>query len=70
MTTLNHLIRQTNLIDGVWVGADDGTSFDVNAPATGEVIATVPKVLSDQFEPVSAWAMKTPLVRHKGRATR
>ncbi|MDP9329483.1 MAG: aldehyde dehydrogenase family protein [Actinomycetota bacterium] len=31
-----------NYIDGKWVDAADGTSFDVFNPATGEVIATAP----------------------------
>ena len=33
---------QANLIDGEWVGADSGKTFDVNNPATGDIIGTVP----------------------------
>ncbi len=35
--------REANLIGGAWVGADDGGTIDVNNPATGEIIGTVPK---------------------------
>jgi succinate-semialdehyde dehydrogenase/glutarate-semialdehyde dehydrogenase len=35
--------RETNLIGGAWIGADDGATFDVNDPATGELIGVVPK---------------------------
>lgn len=42
------LIRQQNLIDGAWIGADDGATFDVTDPATGEVIATVPNAGTDE----------------------
>jgi succinate-semialdehyde dehydrogenase/glutarate-semialdehyde dehydrogenase len=31
------------LIDGAWVGSNAGTTFDATAPATGEVIASVPE---------------------------
>ena len=34
--------REANLIGGEWVGADGGKVLDVNDPATGEVIGTVP----------------------------
>ncbi len=47
-TSFAHLIRQKNLIDGQWVGADDGSSFDVTDPATGEVVATVPNAGTDE----------------------
>ncbi len=33
---------QTNYINGNWVDADSGETFDVKNPATGEVIGTVP----------------------------
>ena len=38
------LFRQQAYIDGKWVGADDGQTFDVTNPATGEVIASVPQM--------------------------
>lgn len=36
------LFRDKMLIDGEWVGADSGKTFDVTNPATGELIAQVP----------------------------
>ncbi len=36
-------MRQANLIDGQWVGADGEATIDVNNPATGDVIGTIPK---------------------------
>jgi len=38
------LFRQQAYIDGKWVGADNGQTFDVTNPATGEVIASVPQM--------------------------
>ncbi len=37
------LLRQACYIDGQWVGADSGETFPVTNPATGAVIATVPR---------------------------
>ena len=37
------LLRQ-GFIDGRWVDADDGATFDVRDPATGEVLAAVPRM--------------------------
>ena len=34
------LFKQLAYIDGQWVGADSGVTFDVTNPATGELIAT------------------------------
>lgn len=36
------LLRTANLIDGQWIAADDGATFDVRNPATGDVLARVP----------------------------
>ena len=36
------LLKTHALIDGQWCGADDGATFAVLNPATGEVLATVP----------------------------
>ncbi|MEM7289928.1 MAG: NAD-dependent succinate-semialdehyde dehydrogenase, partial [Pseudomonadota bacterium] len=33
---------EANLIDGKWVGADSGNTFEVTNPATGELIGTAP----------------------------
>ena len=38
------LFRQQCYIDGVWLDADDGTTLDVNNPATDTVLGTVPKM--------------------------
>jgi succinate-semialdehyde dehydrogenase/glutarate-semialdehyde dehydrogenase len=37
------LLRNANLIDGQWVGADDGATLAVRNPATGEWLADVPR---------------------------
>ena len=42
MTEFSHLVRQANLINAEWVGADDGGTFAVTNPANGDVIAHVP----------------------------
>jgi succinate-semialdehyde dehydrogenase / glutarate-semialdehyde dehydrogenase len=39
----NKLLRQACYIDGAWVGADSGETVGVTNPATGAVIATVPR---------------------------
>ncbi|WFR77781.1 NAD-dependent succinate-semialdehyde dehydrogenase [Janthinobacterium rivuli] len=38
------LLKQQCLIDGAWCDADDGATIDVTNPATGDVIATVPRM--------------------------
>ncbi len=42
------LLKQQGYIDGQWVDADSGETIDVTNPATGEVIATVPKMGADE----------------------
>ena len=37
------LLRTQCLIDGAWIGADDGRTLTVTNPASGETIATVPQ---------------------------
>jgi succinate-semialdehyde dehydrogenase/glutarate-semialdehyde dehydrogenase len=37
------LFRQSNYIDGMWVNAKSGATINVDNPATGEIIGTVPK---------------------------
>ncbi|WP_168789851.1 NADP-dependent succinate-semialdehyde dehydrogenase [Paraburkholderia aromaticivorans] len=48
MTTLSlkdpSLLKSQAYIAGEWQGADDGTTFEVKNPATGETIATVPRM--------------------------
>ncbi len=38
------LLRQTCLIGGEWLAADDSSTLDVNDPASGEVLGTVPRM--------------------------
>jgi succinate-semialdehyde dehydrogenase/glutarate-semialdehyde dehydrogenase len=38
------LSRSQAYIDGAWVGADDGSSFDVSNPADGSVLTSVPNL--------------------------
>ena len=38
------LLRQQGYINGEWLDADSGETIDVTNPATGEVVATVPKM--------------------------
>ena len=38
------LLKQQCLIDGVWCDADDGATIAVTNPATGDIIATVPRM--------------------------
>jgi len=39
----NAYLLQKNLIAGEWVDADSGETINVNNPATGEIIGTIPK---------------------------
>lgn len=39
----SHYMREANLIGGKWVAADSGETIDVNNPATGLKLGTVPK---------------------------
>ncbi|MGH6760149.1 MAG: NAD-dependent succinate-semialdehyde dehydrogenase [Phyllobacterium sp.] len=39
----SQFMKQANLINGEWVGADSGETIDVINPATGLVIGTIPK---------------------------
>ncbi|VVD33690.1 NADP-dependent succinate-semialdehyde dehydrogenase [Paraburkholderia dioscoreae] len=38
------LVKNSCFIDGEWTGADSGDVIEVNNPATGEVLGTVPKM--------------------------
>jgi succinate-semialdehyde dehydrogenase/glutarate-semialdehyde dehydrogenase len=44
MTATQDLIERQAYIDGAWVDADSGATFEVRNPATGEVVAEVPKM--------------------------
>lgn len=41
MSNFNGLLLETNLIDGQWVGADNGATTEITNPATGAVLGTV-----------------------------
>ena len=43
LTASNAYMKQEMLIGGEWVKADSGATLEVNNPATGEIIGTVPK---------------------------
>ncbi|WP_428355185.1 NAD-dependent succinate-semialdehyde dehydrogenase [Methyloprofundus sp.] len=40
--TNKSLLKDKAYVNGTWVEADDGTTFDVLNPATGEILATLP----------------------------
>ena len=43
-----NLFREQCYIDGAWVDADSGEAIDVNNPATGDTMGTVPKMGADE----------------------
>jgi succinate-semialdehyde dehydrogenase/glutarate-semialdehyde dehydrogenase len=60
------LFRQANYINGAWVGARSGGTIDVDNPATGEVIGTVPNAgAAETQEAVAAAAAALPAWRAK-----
>lgn len=44
------LVREACLIDGQWIAADDGTTIGVRDPASGEMLAEVPRMGSAETE--------------------
>jgi len=44
----NNLLRTQSFVNGEWVNAASGKTFDINNPATGELIASVPDM--DRFD--------------------
>ncbi|MTI42982.1 succinate semialdehyde dehydrogenase [Roseibium hamelinense] len=42
MTLDTNLTRETVYIDGTWTGSDSGQTIEVNNPATGDIIGTIP----------------------------
>ncbi|MFM9971627.1 MAG: succinate-semialdehyde dehydrogenase (NADP(+)), partial [Burkholderiales bacterium] len=42
------LLRDKAYVNGEWVGADSGTTFEVTNPATGAVLARVPDMLEGE----------------------
>ncbi|MDG2022021.1 MAG: NAD-dependent succinate-semialdehyde dehydrogenase [Phycisphaerales bacterium] len=64
-------MTETNLIDGRWVGADSGASFEVHDPATDRVVGRVPNAGAEEarravdaaFGAFSAWAARPAVER-------
>lgn len=44
------LLHEQALIDGAWIGADDGATFAVEDPASGHVLARVPRMGSAETQ--------------------
>ncbi|WP_442583425.1 NAD-dependent succinate-semialdehyde dehydrogenase [Mesorhizobium sp. ASY16-5R] len=69
----SHFMRQANFIGGEWVQADSGATVDVNNPATGLVIGTVPKsgkaetrrAIEAADAAFQSWKKTSVLERHK-----
>jgi succinate-semialdehyde dehydrogenase/glutarate-semialdehyde dehydrogenase len=61
------LLREQAYVNGAWVGADSGASFEVTNPATGAVLARLPDMLEGEARRAieaaaaawPAWAAKT-----------
>lgn len=65
------LVRHQCYIDGRWQAADSGQTIDVTNPATGEVIATVPKMESAETRrTIEAAGAAQPAWRAKTAAER
>ncbi|MEP3275243.1 MAG: NAD-dependent succinate-semialdehyde dehydrogenase [Stappiaceae bacterium] len=43
MSADSALVKQANFINGAWTAADSGQTIDVNNPATGDVIGSIPR---------------------------
>ena len=52
------LLRQQCYLDGQWQDADSGATIEVTNPATGEYLASVPKMGSAEAERAVAAAQK------------
>ena len=67
------LLKDKAYVDGAWIGADSGATFEVTNPASGKVLATLPDMLEGETRRAieaantawPAWAAKTA----KERAT-
>ncbi|MDH3453046.1 MAG: NADP-dependent succinate-semialdehyde dehydrogenase [Gammaproteobacteria bacterium] len=65
------LLRQTCLIGGEWVTADDDGTLDVHNPASGEILGTVPRMgAAETRRAVDAAAAAWPAWRAKTAAER
>lgn len=67
MSDPSRLLRHQAYIDGRWIDADDGATFEVTDPATGEVLATAPdmgaaetrRAIAAAEASMKPWAAKT-----------
>src|ERR1044071_4523873 len=60
------LFRQACYVDGAWVTARSGAALNVDNPATGEVIGTVPKLgAAETRQAIAAAARAFPAWRAK-----
>ena len=57
------LFRQQAYIDGVWLDADSGQTINVNNPATGEILGTVPKMGAAETRSAIEAAEKSSRIR-------
>lgn len=68
-----HLFCQKAYIDGAWVDADSGLTIEVNNPATGEILGTVPKMGASEtrraIEAADRALLKWKALTAKERAT-
>ncbi len=51
-----HLFRQQCYVGGEWVDSSDGSTFEVDNPATGDIIGTVPSLTAADIDGVIATA--------------
>lgn len=63
------LLRRQGYLDGAWVDADSGATFPVANPATGEVLAQVPRMGADETRRAIAAAARA-LPEWKSRAAK
>lgn len=64
MAGYQDFLRDKAYINGAWVGADQGSTFDVTNPATGDVLASVPNMGADEtVRAVESAAAAFPLWR-------
>lgn len=65
------LLRQTCYVGGQWVGADDGSSVDVNNPANGAKVGSVPRCRgTETVRAIDAAAAAFPAWRERSAASR
>jgi succinate-semialdehyde dehydrogenase/glutarate-semialdehyde dehydrogenase len=75
-TTAPELLLEQAYVGGAWVDADDGRTFDVLDPASGEVLARVPRMGTDETRRAIASAAdalpmwKASLARDRARILR